>query len=117
MSTMCTSTFNIVIIHSISTRSVLSQYATDSTPAGIKHTHEIHQNHKKHKSRLQSPLTQQRGRSHDFPSHHRILLDLHFILVHNTHSSNSKVNETRINTRNFHRGFWGFSMGIVGVII
>ena len=40
----------LLLVHSISTRSVLSYNATDSTPAGIKHTHEIHQkiteNHK-----------------------------------------------------------------------
>ena len=40
----------LLLVHSISTKRFVIQCYTDSTPAGIKHTHEIHQkiteNHK-----------------------------------------------------------------------
>ena len=85
----------------------MSYNATDSTPAGIKHTHEIHQKiTENHKIKIAITAHTAKGPIARFSITSSDLLDLHFILVHTvTHNTHSKVNETRINTRNFHRGF------------
>ncbi len=74
----------LLLVHSISTRSVLSYNATDdSTPAGIKHTHEIHQKiTENHKIKIAITAHTAKGPIARFSITSSDLLDLHFILVH-----------------------------------
>ena len=73
----------LLLVHSISTRSVLSYNATDSTPAGIKHTHEIHQKiTENHKIKIAITAHTAKGPIARFS----ITSDFTFILVHNTHT-------------------------------